>query len=126
MAGADAVYNAALAQCGALRVNGIEEMFDLCRAFTMLPPVKGKHLAIVTNSGGPGVLASDRAEDCGLDVSPPSDGLRSSLVESLPAFCSFGKYHDIEVEDDVTAYVQYENGATGVFIASTGELIESS
>lgn len=37
------------------------------------------------------------------------------------AFMSFGKYHDIEVEDDVTAYVEYENGATGVFISSTGE-----
>jgi predicted dehydrogenase len=37
------------------------------------------------------------------------------------AFCGFGKYHDIEVEDDVTAYVEYENGATGVFITSTGE-----
>jgi len=37
------------------------------------------------------------------------------------AFCHFGKYHNIEVEDDVTAYVEYENGATGVFITSTGE-----
>ncbi len=37
------------------------------------------------------------------------------------AFCAFGKYHNIEVEDDVTAYVEYENGATGVFITSTGE-----
>lgn len=36
-------------------------------------------------------------------------------------FCHFGKYHDIEVEDDVTAYVEYENGATGTFITSTGE-----
>ena len=35
--------------------------------------------------------------------------------------CSIGKYHDIEVEDDVTAFLEYENGATGVFIASTGE-----
>jgi predicted dehydrogenase len=37
------------------------------------------------------------------------------------AFCAFGKYHDIEVDDDVTAYVEYENGATGVFITTTGE-----
>ncbi len=37
------------------------------------------------------------------------------------AFCGLGKYHDIEVEDDVTAYVEYENGATGVFITSTAE-----
>ncbi|MEJ6950445.1 Gfo/Idh/MocA family protein [Natronospora cellulosivora (SeqCode)] len=37
------------------------------------------------------------------------------------AFCHFGKYHDIEVEDDVTAYVEYENGATGVYITSTAD-----
>ena len=39
----------------------------------------------------------------------------------MRAFCAFGKYHTIEVEDDVTAYVEYENGATGVFITTTGE-----
>ncbi len=39
----------------------------------------------------------------------------------LRAFCHFGKHHNIEVEDDVTAYAEYENGATGVFITSTGE-----
>lgn len=36
-------------------------------------------------------------------------------------FCAFGKYHHIEVEDDATAYVEYENGATGLFITTTGE-----
>lgn len=36
-------------------------------------------------------------------------------------FCGFGKFHDIEVEDEATAYLEYENGATGVFIGSTGE-----
>lgn len=39
----------------------------------------------------------------------------------MRAFCSFGKYRNIEVEDDVTAYVEYANGATGVFITTTGE-----
>jgi len=43
------------------------------------------------------------------------------MPTSIQAFCSFGKYHDIEVEDDVTAYVEFKNGATGVFITSTGE-----
>ena len=38
------------------------------------------------------------------------------------AFCGFGRWHDIEVEDDVTAYVEYKNGATGTFIACTGEV----
>ena len=37
------------------------------------------------------------------------------------AFCHEGKWHDIEVEDDVTAYVEYENGATGTFITTTGD-----
>ena len=37
------------------------------------------------------------------------------------AHCHFGKWHDIEVEDDVSAYLEYENGATGVFITSTGD-----
>ena len=36
-------------------------------------------------------------------------------------FCQYGKWHDIEVEDDVTAYFEYENGATGMFITTTGE-----
>lgn len=39
----------------------------------------------------------------------------------LRAFCYFGKYRNIEVEDDVTAFVEYENGATGVFVTTTGE-----
>ncbi|MHC5058131.1 MAG: Gfo/Idh/MocA family protein [Planctomycetota bacterium] len=43
------------------------------------------------------------------------------MPKRVRAFCYFGKYHDIEVEDDVTAYVEYENGATGLFITTTGE-----
>ncbi len=39
----------------------------------------------------------------------------------IRSFCHFGKWHDIEVEDDVTAYLEYPNGATGVFITSTGD-----
>ncbi|MCE0524168.1 MAG: Gfo/Idh/MocA family oxidoreductase [Methylacidiphilales bacterium] len=41
--------------------------------------------------------------------------------ERVRAFCQLGRYHDIEVEDDVTAYLEYPGGATGVFITSTGE-----
>ena len=76
MAGADIVYDAALRQCGAIRVHTIEEMFDLCKAFLYVPPLKGDRVAIVTNSGGPGVLAADRAEEVGLDVAAPSPELK--------------------------------------------------
>jgi predicted dehydrogenase len=37
------------------------------------------------------------------------------------AFCGFGRFHDIEVEDQVTAYLEHESGATGVFVTTTGE-----
>lgn len=43
------------------------------------------------------------------------------LPVKVRAFCHEGKWHDIEVEDDVTAYLEYENGATGVFITTTGD-----
>ena len=43
------------------------------------------------------------------------------LPKYVNGFCKFGKWHDIEVEDDVTAYFEYDNGATGMFITTTGE-----
>lgn len=43
------------------------------------------------------------------------------MPEKVRAHCQFGRYHNIEVEDDVTAYMEYANGTTGVFITSTGE-----
>ena len=43
------------------------------------------------------------------------------MPEKVNGFCHYGKWHDIEVEDDVTAYFEYKNGATGVFITTTGE-----
>ena len=53
-----------------------------------------------------------------LDLLQWVTGMMPARVHS---FCHFGKWHDIEVEDDVTAYLEYENGATGVFITSTGD-----
>lgn len=43
------------------------------------------------------------------------------MPDKITSFVSFGKYYDIEVEDDVTAYLEYENGTTGTYITSTGE-----
>ncbi|OAH59617.1 oxidoreductase [Domibacillus aminovorans] len=65
---------------------------------------------------GGGVLLNQAPHQ--LDLWQWTTGLMPKRVH---AFSRYGKYHDIEVEDDVTAYVEYENGATGVFIASTGE-----
>ena len=43
------------------------------------------------------------------------------MPTKVRAFCNFGRFHDIEVEDDVTAYLEYANGANGIFVATTGE-----
>ena len=43
------------------------------------------------------------------------------MPKTVRGFCQYGKWHDIEVEDEVTAFVTYDNGATGVFITTTGE-----
>ena len=43
------------------------------------------------------------------------------MPKTVRGFCQYGKWHDIEVEDEVTAFFTYDNGATGVFITTTGE-----
>ena len=76
------------------------------------------------NSGGWRATWSGEGGGVLLNQAPHQIDLLQWIVgmpEKVRAFCSFGKYHDIEVEDDVTAYLEYENGATGVFITSTGE-----
>jgi predicted dehydrogenase len=65
---------------------------------------------------GGGVLINQDPHQ--LDLWQWTTGLMPKRVR---AFCQFGKWRNIEVEDDVTAYVEYENGATGVFITTTGE-----
>ncbi len=104
MAGADAVYDAALRQCGAIRVHTIEEMFDLCKGFLYVPPLKGRRVAIVTNSGGPGVLAADQAEKVGLDVAEPSAKLKEKLSEFLPPHCALKNPIDLTVEGTEAGY----------------------
>jgi len=108
LAGSDAVYDAALRQCGAIRVAGIEEMFDLCRGFTTLPVVLGKRLAIVTNSGGPGVLAADAADAAGLELPMLSEALRARLATSphMSALGSLANPIDLTVQGTEAGYYE--------------------
>ena len=104
MAGADAVYDAALRACGAIRVHTIEEMFDLCKGFISVGLPMGPRVAVVTNSGGPGVLAADWAEEVGLDVAEPSPAVQARLAEFLPAHCAFQNPIDLTVEGTEEGY----------------------
>jgi acetyltransferase len=104
MSGADAVYDAALRQCGAIRVYSIEELFDVCKAFTWLDAPRGDKVVIVTNSGGPGVMAADRAEEIGLDIPEPSPAVRQKLSEFLPPQCALRNPIDLTVEGTEEGY----------------------
>ena len=98
MAGSDEVYNAVFKECGAIRVNSLDEMVDLCKGFAYLPPIKGRKVAIVTNSGGPGVMTADLGEQLGLDVAEPSPAIMSELKSFLPSWAGFHNPIDMTVE----------------------------
>ena len=105
LAGSDAVYDAALRQCGAIRVESAEEMFDLCRGFVGIPQgIRGRRIAIVTNSGGPSILAADRAEVVGLDVAEPGPAIRAKLASFLPPHAALKNPIDLTVEGTERGY----------------------
>ncbi len=104
MAGSDAVYDAVLAESGAIRVASVEEMFDLCKGFVSLPCPAGNRLAIVTNSGGPGILAADQAERAGLEVGEINSALKAQLKEFLPPNCSLNNPIDLTVQGSGEQY----------------------
>jgi acetate---CoA ligase (ADP-forming) len=105
LAGSDAVYDAALRQCGAIRVHSAEEMFDLCRGFVGIPQgIRGRRVAIVTNSGGPSILAADRAEEVGLAVIEPGPAIRAKLAAFLPPHAALKNPIDLTVEGTERGY----------------------
>ena len=105
LAGSDAVYDAALRQCGAIRVESAEELFDLCRAFIGIPQgVRSRGIAIVTNSGGPSILAADRAEALGLDVAEPGPEIKAKLATFLPPHAALKNPIDLTVEGTERGY----------------------
>ena len=105
LAGSDAVYDTALRQCGAIRVESAEEMFDLCRGFVGIPQgIRGRRIAIVTNSGGPSILAADRAEAVGLDVAEPGPAIRAKLASFLPPHAALKNPIDLTVEGTERGY----------------------
>ncbi|MDR2529374.1 MAG: acetate--CoA ligase family protein [Synergistaceae bacterium] len=106
MAGADAVCDAALRQCGAIRVDTLQDLFDVCKGFATLPPVKGKKLLVITNSGGPGVMTTDKAEMDGLLIQETSDGVKAELKKFLPSFAGLRNPIDLTVEGTGEQYEQ--------------------
>jgi len=68
IAGSDKIYSSAFKQVGVLRANDLEEFFDMGKALAFQPPVAGKNVAIITDAGGPGIMAVDECVAQGLNV----------------------------------------------------------
>lgn len=95
LAGSDSVYNALLAQSGVQRVETIAELFDCAALYTMQPMPRGGRIAIVTNAGGPGIMATDAAVRHGLTLAELSDDTKAKLKPSLPATASLRNPVDV-------------------------------
>ncbi len=84
LAGKDFAVDALLAQCGVLRANTVEELFDLAMAFGTLPLPEGNRVAIVTNAGGPGIIIADACEAEGLEVAEFASDTLARLESIFP------------------------------------------
>jgi acetyltransferase len=84
LAGSDSTYEAAFKQCGVLRAHTIEEFFDYARVLATGRWVRGGSVAIVTNAGGPGIIATDAIESSRLRMADLADRTRRDLVANLP------------------------------------------
>ncbi|MFA6896757.1 MAG: acetate--CoA ligase family protein [Patescibacteria group bacterium] len=85
LAGADAAVKVAFAQTGATRVKNMQELFGAANFLSRYPGLKNNRIAIITNAGGPGVLATDEIEECGLRLASLSKKTTDILKANLPA-----------------------------------------
>ena len=99
--GSDDVFNAALSRSGAVRVNTFGQLFAAAEILSAHKNAEGNRLGIVTNGGGAGVLAADRAGDMGLEVPAIAKKTITKLNEVLPAYWS--RSNPVDILGDASA-----------------------
>ncbi|EEG76110.1 acetate--CoA ligase alpha subunit [Dethiobacter alkaliphilus] len=98
LAGSDLAYDTAFRQCGVIRAETMSDLFDLAVAFVSQPIPAGNHVAIVTNSGGPGIIATDSVERNGLRMARFGKDTIETLRNALPAEANL--YNPVDVLGD--------------------------
>jgi len=101
LAGSDAAYDAAFKQAGVLRANTVQELFDYSIAFAYEPMIRGNRIAMITNAGGPGVMATDALERNGLVLAELHPETERALAVFLPAAAS--THNPVDVLGDARA-----------------------
>ncbi|HXP78071.1 MAG TPA: bifunctional acetate--CoA ligase family protein/GNAT family N-acetyltransferase [Stellaceae bacterium] len=104
LAGSDRVYDAAFRRAGMLRVRDITDLFDAVETLSSTHAQTGDRLAILTNGGGPGVLATDMLIDVGGTLAALSPATRARLDQVLPRTWSHGNPIDIVGDADPQRY----------------------
>ena len=95
LAATDTIVDALFHQAGVIRTDTLEELFDVAALLAHQPIPRGRRVAILTNAGGPGILAADACEANGLDLVPLGDRTRAELRSFLPAAASVGNPVDM-------------------------------
>jgi len=106
LTGSDEVLDAAFERSGVLRVDAISELFYMAEVLSKQPRPKGPRLTIVTNAGGPGVLATDALINNGGELSTPSSETISELNKFLPGAWSHNNPLDILGDADPIRYAK--------------------
>ncbi len=101
LAGSDRAYEAAFRQAGVIRARNVEELFDFAYMLARQAVPKGKRVGIVTNAGGPGVMATDAVEMEGLEVARFTENTARALAEGMPPAASI--YNPVDILGDARA-----------------------
>ncbi len=101
LAGGERAYECVFERAGVIRCNSIKQQFDYAIAFANQPLPKGSKIAVITNAGGPGIIAADAIERQGLGFAELSDETIEKLRSKLPAAANF--YNPVDVLGDALA-----------------------
>ena len=106
LAGADKAADALLKQCGVIREFSLKNLFANAKAFSNCPIPKGNRVAIVTNSGGPGIMATDAVCESGMQMAKISDKTKEELRSFLPSAASVKNPIDMIASAPIEHYKQ--------------------
>ena len=101
LAGSETAFNAAFRQTGIIRAQGIGDLFDTAVAFASNKLPAGNRLLIITNAGGPGILAADMAEQTGVNLPIMTKETIDAIAKMLPSNASL--YNPVDIIGDATS-----------------------
>jgi acyl-CoA synthetase (NDP forming) len=104
IAGSDEVFQGVCRQLRVTRASDVAELYDFSKALAYLKRPRGRTMLVVTSSGGCGILATDAAEQCGIDVAALDERTKEELKKVLPGTCVIGNPLDLTGDADAARY----------------------